>query len=233
MRKSIYESKFQNNIQYLIDNIKPEDEIKYVWGLDISLSNTGLTIYDYKKHKYKHLSFKFKGSTYSRMYQLDRKIQKIFNKYIPDLVVIEGYSYGSRNNRETLGETSYAVKRSLLRSSKLGISIPALIVAPQSLKKFVALKAKNVKSNDKKKYIHKIVTEEWGMKTENHDQSDSCVLCVMGINMIGVINFYKNKDFFDYKDMNKLSYFKKERIEVLSNLIVNDGDNIKRFYIDE
>ena len=219
--------KFINNLSLLKEDLK---KVRTVWGLDISLSNTGLTIYDIKKSKYECFSHKFKGTHYSRTKQLENSFIKRFKTNTPDLVILEGWSYGSRQGREVLGETTYAVKRNFIFE---GSKVLSIIVPPLSLKKYVALRGKKV---EKKEILH-IVKEDWNAEVSNHDEADSYALAIIAKEIISLCSGYEEKEISDnnllkeIKDLFEMTGMEKQRSEVIFNIILNETENIRRFFI--
>lgn len=198
-----------------------------IWGLDISLSNPALTIYQgdiNSKRVIKnmvHISHKFKGTRQERMDLIEKSFQ-LYAK--PDLVIIEGYAYGARMEREVIGEATRCVKRSLN-------NVLCFIVPPQSLKKFVTGYAHRVD----KKEMHETM-KKWGAKTKNHDESDSAALCLMGWYILNIskikLKNWDNKK-FKYFDLEHYPFKHEEQWGVIKNVIMNDSENIDRFLFTE
>lgn len=202
-----------------------------IWGLDISLTNTGLTIYDKKKNAWSSFSHKLKGTRYQRMRELGSRFTNRVSelKRLPLLVIIEGYAMNAKFQRETMGEVTYAVKSNLIVPK----GIPCLQVSPLALKKFVLGKSMGVD----KKLIHKKVTEVWGADTKNHDESDSYALCMIGKHIVRLLTEIKiSKNISDKKLIGFMreSQFKSinnEQWGVICDILMNDGSEVKRFFI--
>lgn len=214
---------------------------RYVWGIDISLSNPAVSIYEIGKPtsgikkiaKYmSHYSHKFKGTQYERIFKIEKSFRDLVAKFPPCLVVIEGYAYSSSQWRELMGEVSYAVKRNFIKS---GIHIngtpeayPCLIVPPTSLKKFVTGKAMKVDKEE----MHGTI-QSWGFDTSNNDESDSAGLCLIGLNIM-------NLSIIDIRKINQIKFFKdgpfpkelSHQWDALKNIVMNDGGNIQRFFVE-
>jgi Holliday junction resolvasome RuvABC endonuclease subunit len=234
VRKAEQIQKFKEGCLALIEGFKEikSKKEKYFWGLDISLSNTGLTVVRYEEIQ--HFSHKQKGERYQRLHLIEKDFEKHVSDYPPKLVVIEGYAFGARQSREILGEAGYAVKRCF--TYREGFNYPCLTVSPMSLKKFVLNKAKGVSKNE----LHKFVQNEWGADTKNNDESDSYVLCIIGMNIYQTVLKVKeiikgNEDSENYwKGLFDNAWQGVEledfQWEVIRNIIMNDGINFKRFY---
>lgn len=167
------------NLRKLNQHLKNSEGRNFIWGIDISLSNTALAYKNLKTYEYYAVSHKFKGSRYFRLKQLEKSFEKHMINKNPALVVIENYAFGSKFSREIIGEASYAVKRCFLRRGlpKTEGYVPTLLISPMSLKKFVFCESsRGTKKND----IHKIVSKEWGAGTRNNDESDAYVLMCIG-----------------------------------------------------
>lgn len=208
-----------------------------IWGVDISLSNTGLTVYDKKSDACASFSHKLKGTRYQRLHAL-RAAFVARRKSLgdsPALVVIEGYAMNARFNRELMGEVGYAVRSSLL--TKRGS--PCIIVSPKSLKKY----ALGPGASNEKSLISNYVRNTLGFATKNHDESDSYVLCLIGRSVrravlaahrFGILSSskYDDKAVMKFlKDSPAESSMKKHQWEVVCDAISNDGDEIRRFYL--
>lgn len=221
---------------------------RIIYAIDQSMARTGMTRYYIIDRSFESMSYKnTKGNTYSKIYNLGLWIKNYIDgpSDAPLIAVFEGYAYSSTQWRELLGEVGYAVKSQFfdISVSHRELSdefVPCLIIPPTSLKKFVAGRGNGVD----KKEIHKIVTEEWGADTKNHDESDSYVLAVIAKNIYEIARKYKHpKNFEDLDDKHITKLYKdfflfnseieKSRMEIISNIIILDGDKIDRLRIDK
>lgn len=225
--------KFYDNFSNVKKIINDADG-QFLWGIDISLSNPALTIFNTKKNTFNSYSNKKKGSFYSRISQIEKSFGQYVRGFYPRLVLIEGYAYSSNNKREILGEVSYAVKRQLVRVTQSSF-VPCLIVPPLTLKKFILERpAQGVKKND----IHKLIKNEWGAGTKNNDESDSYALCLMAKTLLKILRNVDIGKKYDDKFIMKL--LKKSPVKGISDsrwssicsVIMNDGENINRFFIE-
>lgn len=237
--------KFFMNLKLIKDNLKIRNRLhggEIIYAVDQSMARTGLTKYFIRGGEYISYSFKnTKGNTYSRIWNLGKWIEeRLYENGNSLMVVFEGYSFGSNNKRELLGEVGYVVKSQFFEiSDEDNTFIPCIIIPPTSLKKFVTGRGNGVD----KKEMHEIVTKKWGAKTQNHDESDSYALAVIARNIYEIAMAYKHpKDFddFDDKKIKKMydEFFSsntkldKSRIEIISNIITLDGENIDRLRIN-
>lgn len=233
MKKAEQIQKFKEGCLFLIECFKElkNKKNKYIWGLDISLSNTGLVVH--KKGKYEIFSHKQKGTRYQRLHLIEQVFEDHIMDYPPKLTIIEGYAFGSRQNREILGEAGYSVKRCF---TFRGIfKFPCLTVAPLSLKKFVMNKAKGISKNQ----LHKYIQNEWQSGTKNNDESDAYALNIIGQNIYIILNEIrivieerKKLQPTFWEDLFKYGFeaFEIYQWEVIRNIIMNDGIEVKRFY---
>lgn len=207
---------------------------EYIWGVDISLSNTGLTAHNMIQNTYESFSHKkFKGTRYQRLLQLEKAFEKNVSHYGPKFAILEGYAYGAKQSREIIGEASYCVKRCFTYRRDTMHNVPCLIVPPMSLKKFVTGRAHKVDKEE----ILKVVRDDWGAEVDNHDEADSYALCVIGLNIYHMAMSFKSKKEYTDKDIVKMiknnfgmSGVSKEQFEIIYRVIVDDGNDVGRFF---
>lgn len=122
-----------------------------VLGLDLSLTGTGLVVWDGRRvrrarlyrtdplgkaykpgHKRGLLApGRFKGTDEERIEWLRRRVRSAYRKFQPNLVVIEGHSFNSRGRGVSiLHELHGVIKNDLLRAR-----IPFALAPPATLKK--------------------------------------------------------------------------------------------------
>lgn len=240
--------KFFQNLQ-LIKRVLKKRKKWYgaitIYAIDQSMARTGMAKYWILEKSFESLSYKnMKGNTYSRLWNLGQWIENNVQLNEALLVVFEGYAHGATHKREILGEVGYVVKSRFFELTKSDRNlddrfVPCIIIPPTSLKKFVSGRGNGVD----KKEMHKIITEEWGAKTKNHDESDAYALAVIAKNIYEISKAYKhpkNFDSLDDKQIKKMydeffaqkTKLDKSRVQIISNIIALDGENIERFRID-
>lgn len=136
-------------------------------GLDLSLTSTGVAIHTPETEK----AYTLKKSKYTgvrRLIDLRETIREIVVD--ADLVVIENYAFGARNQAHQAGELGGVVKVLLHEMGKQWI-----LVAPTQLKKFVAGGGKRTKE-----LIIMQVYKRWGVECETSDEADAFVLAKIG-----------------------------------------------------
>ena len=142
-----------------------------ITGLDLSLTSTGVvTLFDDRGPISKAIQTKSKGE--ERLVTIENEISNHLMEYPPQLVVIEGYAYGSKHNREACGELGGVVKTSLFLCEH-----GFLVVPPARLKKFAGAK--------KKDQIRLQVYKRWGFEAKTDDEIDAYVLAKIGMAYLG------------------------------------------------
>lgn len=119
-----------------------------IMGIDLSLTGTGLVILDGGKTvvnkiiKSKPPEEKTHTTEIERLLKIKAEIQKHISKYSPDLALIEGLAFGARNTTALmqLAGLSYMVRETFVLRS-----IPFIVVAPTTLKKFIVGKGNATK----------------------------------------------------------------------------------------
>lgn len=140
-----------------------------VMGIDPSLSSTGWCHLTAEGVESGHFGSSKSGP--ERLRELFDKLDDVLGLALPNLVVIEGYSYGSSHHREALAEWGGLI-RVLLWDRK----IPTLVVAPQTLKKFVL---PGGGSNEKDMMLLESY-KRWGVEFANNDECDAHALAQLG-----------------------------------------------------
>lgn len=107
-------------------------------GIDLSLTSTGTCTLIEDKHTTSLIKTKKKGC--SRLIHIRNEIVNILDDIDPDLVVVEGYSYGSKGHAFSIGELGGLIKEMLF-----SCLFNTVIVPPTCLKKFVTAKGNSGK----------------------------------------------------------------------------------------
>jgi crossover junction endodeoxyribonuclease RuvC len=85
-----------------------------VGGLDLSLTGTGIAVFNHRQRLLAHGSPKTRPEDGCRELRIDMiltSIQRIFNEFELDLVMIEDYAHSRPTAQSTLGEVGGVVKR--------------------------------------------------------------------------------------------------------------------------
>ncbi|QSY98692.1 crossover junction endodeoxyribonuclease RuvC (plasmid) [Rhizobium bangladeshense] len=93
----------------------------------------------------------------------------IFETYRPSRLAIEGYSYGSKNGREALGELG-----GVLRLAAHDCRLTTIIAPPNTLKQFAT-----GKGNVGKGVIIKEAFKRWNIDVSDDNEADAAVLSLM------------------------------------------------------
>lgn len=137
-------------------------------GLDLSLTATGYCVL--------HSSFetgviKTKKKGLVRLDYIRSKITECVGNCKPRMVVLEGYSFGSRVGQAfSIGELGGVVKRALWKMDQ-----DVMIVPPTCLKKFVS-----GKGNTSKDIILMKVLKKYGVEFTDNNECDAFALAQMG-----------------------------------------------------
>lgn len=231
--KAARQANFADGLKMLYEllNKKKIRDRKYILGFDISLSNTGFTVYDMEKDTFSSFSTKLKnGSRYMRMKEIEDISISRTQDYPPILAVIEGYAFGAKMYRELIGEVSYAVKRSLYLANT-----PSIIVAPGALKKFAVNKFFGSDKNE----IIEAVRNKFKHPVNNGDEADSYILCRIGYHVYNYVKFIDKKattlDDKQAEIMMKEPYRKMspERWAVIVGVVSQDSKEMNRFIHEE
>jgi len=131
---------------------------------------------DYELKEIGILTTKTKGM--ERLSNYINEIKSLINKYNPELIIIEGYSYGSSNTRSVfeLGELAGSIK---LLSYEM--KTPILIVPPSSLKLFITDDGKAQKDKMMDSIKDKFGEEFYYKDKLSDDMADSFGLGIFGI----------------------------------------------------
>lgn len=114
-------------------------------------SNTGIYIYTQKKQLF--FTAEFKKTKESNHFEVLRKILMYFSKLAKnkfDLLIIEGYSYNSKNSRSV---TSQAEIGGIIRSCFAAYSTPIIEIQIQSWKSATGIRLKKNKKVEKENYL--------------------------------------------------------------------------------
>lgn len=148
-------------------------------GLDLSLVHTGVALLEDGKQvlrtgiKTKPTKEKRPIDEIKRIQSIVDSIMEIVNEHNPDVVVLEGIAFMSRNSTALaqLAALNYMIRAELM---KKGIGF--LIVAPTSLKKFAT-----GKGNAQKDEVMLAVYKRWGVSILDNNECDGYVLAQIGL----------------------------------------------------
>jgi len=138
-----------------------------VVGIDPSLTSTGVAIIEWGKLSTFRLTTSLKGP--ARLDYFRGRFSDVLRQFDPAMVVIEGYSYGSKFGLAGSGELGGVLKLALW-DAKVAYGI----AQPGTLKSFATGKG----SADKEQ-VSKELFKRFGVDVDNNDKVDAAGLAVM------------------------------------------------------
>lgn len=149
-----------------------------VMGLDPSLTSTGIVLLNDGQIEIARTTKNQPDiGTVARVLAIVKEIEKIINhpNIPPDLVVIEGFSFGSTGR--SLFDTAYLGWRirESLESFRERDNIPWIEVSPAQLKQFAT-----GKGNAPKEVVLQQVYKRWGVELRDNNQADAFTLAKIG-----------------------------------------------------
>ena len=133
--------------------------MRNIIGLDLSLTSTGVAIGD------SQFAIASKATGVERLNEISRAIAELFVDMPEPAVVMEGYSFGSRNSQShSIGELGGVVKLTLW-----GLGVPFVIVPPTSRAKFAT-----GRGNASKSEVVSAVSARTGIVWEGKGADDKC-----------------------------------------------------------
>lgn len=114
-----------------------------------------------------------------RLGEIGSEIMRLLEKYEPNEVWVEGYSFGSRANHEIMYSIGTVIRYFLWQSG-----YERNIIPPTKLKKFAT-----GKGNSKKDLVMKSVFKYWGFDTDNDNIADAYAIALFGMyRHIGIVD---------------------------------------------
>ena len=151
-----------------------------VLGIDLSLTGTGLSVVEGDRLLFSECYKPKNKSGPTRLIEIRHKVSETIDKYQPELICIEGYSFGSRGRALfQIGELGGLIRVLLHKTG-----IKWLEITPSQVKKFAA-----GVGNCGKDIIMQQVYKRWGMEFKTSDEADAFVLAKIGTILLG----YKEK----------------------------------------
>lgn len=145
--------------------------MKYFYGLDLSLTNSGISIFEQSGKYIKVTSIKIdvKKPRGYRLHQIFTKLNNLKNEYPPGIIYIENCF--SRFNKST--QALYEVRGI---TELVFCDVEIVFLAPTSVKKFITGNGKA----DKKEVLDKIKFKYPDIVFKNLDESDSFAVGLAG-----------------------------------------------------
>ena len=158
-------------------------------AIDQSLNGTGICVFDNaileeeifidnndkSRKKYETLEDAYLDKI-KKLSTINETVKDVLKDFKPDIIVIEGYSFGGKKSLTTQGEVTGIINL-LINQYLLVKKVKVLIVPPTQLKKFIT-----GKGSGQKELIIKQVYKQFNYDTDNNNLADSYVLGLMGFN---------------------------------------------------
>lgn len=144
-------------------------------GIDASLTNTGIVIYDAETETYWSTVVTSQKTGVRRLIDIHNQVVSCLTG--ADLIVIEGYAYAAANQAHQLGELG-GVLRVMFHES----GIKWIEVAPHQLKKFVT-----GSGNAGKDVMLQQVYKRWGAEFKTSHEADAYALARIGAAYLGQV----------------------------------------------
>lgn len=146
-------------------------------GIDASLTGTGVVALSNFSGLSMHTRIESKYTEVKRLIDIEDRLKRILdNLILTDLVLIEGYSFGSKGKSVyQIGELGGVIRRMLHRKM-----IRWIEVTPSQVKKFAT-----GKSQAKKELMIMHVYKRWNVEFSTSDEADAYVLAKIGQALLG------------------------------------------------
>lgn len=147
-------------------------------GLDLSLTSTGACVLTDDANVLVRMAIVAPGHCgkgFDRLYYIHNRLKLLLVEFTPDVIMIEGYSYGSARGLEAGAEVRGAVAIALAECCyELGRNV--FLVPPTSLKKYVLGKGAGDKD-----MMRLGVYKRWGFEAPTNDEVDAYALARIGL----------------------------------------------------
>jgi Holliday junction resolvasome RuvABC endonuclease subunit len=187
-------------------------------GIDLSLSSTGICIIEedfFETKKIIHsetLNNKLRG--FERWNYIEKKIEKIIEKYEPDIIGIEGYAFKAYRTID-LAELGGIIKKKIY---EMGVQV--IVFSSSQVRKILTgkgMKPKELDHLDIKEWIIEEIKEGYGIEftKKQHNEADA-----FGV-AFSVLCLEHYKECFDQKmhQIKPIRFLSEKQIEVLQRLL--------------
>lgn len=137
-------------------------------GIDPGIANMAIVATNDQGEVLDSVLFKPEGTGGERYLNLYTHLHTFVYTSRPDIVIVEGHSFGSEYSRETMGAARCIVDMVLWSTNRKA----PIVIQPQTLKKFVQAK--------KKDQIRLEVFKRWGVELGSEHECDAYVLSQIG-----------------------------------------------------
>lgn len=149
-----------------------------IMGLDVSLTNTGVAILYNGRVRTFSIGKGTEVSSLERLAYYRKEVLELLERYQPDVVMIEGYSFASKFSRpHSIGELGGVLRLALFDwANQRALSPYAFLVPPTTLKKAIRGIGKGTKKDVKADML-----ELTGLTFPDDDQCDATGLALCGL----------------------------------------------------
>lgn len=178
----------------------------YVVGCDFGLVKSGIVILNEQGNLVSQALIRVKSRSAQRLVDIEAGFDQLIAPYEEVLVVVEGYAYGAKYQRESLAELGGVMRRYFCVNE-----LDYWVVPPTMLKSYITGNGKASKN-----YMKKCTKERWDLTFRSDDVCDAHGLARLGQQMLVL------KRFEDVPDV--WSALAQHEYEVLDELIHNSSN---------
>lgn len=190
-----------------------------VFAIDPARNNCGWAFYD-KKLTFGTITPQPGITSFKKVVVVTDEITKLIDKFGPDFIFMEGYSYGEEFGREQAGETQGCIKYRLFKRN-----LPLLQPTPHQIKRYIGAA--------KKEFIMMEVLDKWKMKSGSTHEADAIIQVYIGralFNLVKYVVKHKLKNtpglVKEWKNLCKSEGITAYQAEVIYRLIWRQGQMI-------
>lgn len=206
---------FLKNLHNLKTEMGKFSDRKFVAGIDPSLTGAAIVIcklgpkprfFRFRCSECFERSTRKSETVYQRLHLIKARILMVLRNFPCRLVLIEGYSYNKKQNRELMGEVGNAIREVMWSNPE--ISGPTIVAAPTQLKKYIAGQSQKV---PKEKVILNVY-KEFGIEVMDNDEADALVLSSIGHDLL--MRLAVNADDIPNSDSELMKFLKNAHTEL-------------------
>ena len=141
-----------------------------IMGCDLSLTSTGVSIYEHGLIETFRLRSKHQGV--DRLIDLRHQLWVLLDRYRPKSIAVEGYSFGSKNSRaHSIGEWGGVAKLAMIEACP---TAARFIVSPNTLKKFMT---GNHQAKKPEMVLH--LFKRYAIEVVQEDEADAASISIL------------------------------------------------------
>jgi len=219
MKKDQRVQALQRNVSMLNELFTTRGGI--IMGIDPARGQIGVATHSIKKNRTRVCSYRTKANGFAKLIEIELWLEDLLGGKKICFALIEDYAYASKQGREKAGELGGIIRRFFwLRG------IPLVPISVSTLKAFIGVKEKSL--------IVKEVLRQYGVNTNNDDESDSFLLCKLGEMLYDVLVEFSRK--ITNSDFSKCETHPHEycslsakNAKLISNIIIAKGGEVHEF----